>query len=69
MLGRRKKVAEQSAPAGAVAPQGSQDQERRPADDGLPGSAGYPTGKLANRGRNAMPPHRFRFVRPDGKPD
>jgi hypothetical protein len=69
MLGRRKKAAAESEPSQAAEPQRGQNQGGPPADDGLPGSAGYPIGKLAKRGKNAMPPQRFRFVRPDGKPD
>ena len=33
-------------------------------DERLPGCAGYGTTSLK---KNAMPEHRFRFVRPDGK--
>ena len=36
------------------------------ADERYPGNAGYNGFGLK---KNAMPEHRFRFVRPDGKPD
>ncbi len=37
-----------------------------PADDRYPGLAGYVSSDLE---KNAMPELRFKFVRPDGKPD
>lgn len=46
--------------------------QRQPSasDDSLPGTADYPIGQpLPRRGRGAMPPARFRFVRPDGRRD
>ncbi len=38
-----------------------------PGDDRYPGIAGYQG--VAGLKKNAMPERRFRFVRPDGKPD
>lgn len=35
-------------------------------DERYPGSAGYRGNSI---GRNAMPENRFKFVRPDGKPE
>lgn len=37
-----------------------------PGDERYPGSAGYGGAGLK---KNAMPEHRFNFVRPDGKPE
>lgn len=49
----------------SVKRQPSSDERAFPITDArYPGSAGY-GGK--NRGRNAMPENRFKFVRPDGR--
>jgi hypothetical protein len=67
MFGRNKQRVEQ---------QPAQDARRyepaasQPGDPTLPGVAGYiHQGKLPGRGKNVMPPNRFVYKRPDGRPD
>jgi hypothetical protein len=69
MFGRKKRSASQVEASGTVEPQARQhDAGAASADARLPGSAGYPVGRLPKK-KNHMPPMRFTFQRPDGKPD
>ena len=59
----------EAAPAEPAQPQGGEQGEPQGPDPRLPGTAGYPIGKLPKGKRRHMPPNRFTFVRPDGRED
>ncbi len=65
----RKRSDSESQQSGTEEPQSDQQEAGAVSNEPrLPGSAGYPVGRLPKK-KHHMPPQRFTFVRPDGKPD